>query len=301
MRRWLTRALTVPAAALALALLSGCAELSMLSADSAAGSSAAAAEAAVRAGLAAGVPLLRPVVLGTLPHDPGAWTEGLEEAGGLLYESTGLVGRSQLRELDPTTGRLLRSAPVPDGRYGEGVTVLGDRIWQLTYTDHVALPWDRRTLRPGPSVPYPGEGWGLCHTRDRTAAHPAGDVLVASDGTDRLRLLAEADLHPLGSLPVRIAGRPLPSLNELECLPGAGRGTGWANVFETDYLARIDLTSGAVTAVVDASSLVPPAVRDQSGSVLNGIAAVPGTDQFLLTGKFWPVLYRVRFVPQPPR
>jgi glutaminyl-peptide cyclotransferase len=261
-------------AVLASGLLTGCAAPSgPFSADPA---------ATIRAGLADGVPLLHPRVLAAVAHDTSAWTEGLELAGGRLYEGTGLLGQSQLRELDPGTGRVLRSAPVPAGRYGEGITVLGDRIWQLTYTEHVALPWDRRTLTAGAPVPYPYQGWGLCHTADQR--------LVASDGSDKLRVLAPADLRLLRTVGVRIAGRPLAALNELDCQPGVV----WANVYRTSYLVRIDLTSGAVTAVVDASALVPPSVRADPGTeVLNGIASIPGTDQFLLTGKYWPLLYRV--------
>ena len=277
MHPWLTRTLTV----LAIGALSGCAALSSHTADR-----------AVQAGLAAGVPLLHPMVLATVPHDTDAWTEGLELADGVLYEGTGRLGHSQLRELDPTTGRVLRSAPVPDGRYGEGITVLGDRIWQLTYTEQVAIPWARATLRPGPPLPYSGEGWGLCHI--------GGGVLVASDGTDRLRLLRGTDLHQVGSVSVRIAGRPLPALNELECLPGVGRGVVLANLFPTNYLAKIDLNTGTVTAIVDASALVPPSVRNDPDAALNGIAALPGTDELLLTGKLWPTLYRVRLTPSPP-
>jgi glutaminyl-peptide cyclotransferase len=239
--------------------------------------------AAITAGLADGVPRLRPEVLGTLPHDRTAWTEGLELDGGVLYETTGLVGHSQLRELDPDTGSLRRARPLPDDLYGEGLTVLGPRIWQLTWRDGVALEWG-----PGPAPvarrPWTGEGWGLCHTTD-------GRV-VASDGTDRLRLLSGADLTPLGALSVRIAGRELTGLNELECTPGAV----WANVYETDWLVRIDPASGAVTAAVDATGLLPAGQRAGT-DVLNGIAAIPGTDEFLLTGKFWPTLFRVRFVP----
>lgn len=245
---------------------------------------AAASTAAITAGLAAGVPLLRPVVLGTLPHDTNAWTEGLEIEGTTLYEGTGLAGHSELRELDLNTGKPLRVAPVPDGLYGEGITVLGDRIWELTWRDGAALGWDRTTLRPARRLPWTGEGWGLCHTAD-------GRV-IASDGTDRLRVLSGGDLAALGSLVVRVAGRPLPGLNELECTPGGV----WANVYPTNWLVRVDPASGAVTAVVDASGLPPADQRDDSdGAVLNGIAAIPGTDQFLLTGKFWPTLYRVRF------
>jgi glutamine cyclotransferase len=257
-------------------------------ADAAASAASSVASSAIRAGLAGGVALLRPTVLGTLAHDTDAWTEGLELDGGVLYEGTGLAGRSELRELDPSTGRPLRAAPLPSERYGEGITVFGDRIWQLTYTDHVALPWDRRTLRAGPAVPYPGQGWGLCHTGGDSGT----GALVASDGSDRLRILSGADLRPLGTVGVRIAGRPLPALNELECVPGAV----WANVYKTDYLARIDLASGAVTAIVDASALVPASVRAQADfDTLNGIASVPGGDQFLLTGKDWPTIFRVTF------
>jgi glutaminyl-peptide cyclotransferase len=224
-----------------------------------------------------------PVVLARLPHDPRSWTEGLELAGGVLYEGTGLVGRSELRELDPATGRLLRVAEVPGQRYGEGITVLGERIWQLTYTERVGLPWDRRTLSAGPPVPYPGEGWGLCHD--------AAGQLIASDGSARLRLLTR-DLRPAGSVEVRIAGRPLPALNELECVPGGV----WANVFHTDYLVHISLPSGAVTEVVDASGLTKQVrALDPRSDVLNGIAAIPATDEFVLTGKYWPLMFRVRF------
>ncbi|MDT7683282.1 MAG: glutaminyl-peptide cyclotransferase [Pseudonocardiales bacterium] len=238
---------------------------------------------AITEGLAAGVTRLHPEVLGTLPHDTAAWTEGLEIDGGVLYESTGLAGKSRLSELDPDTGRLERASPLPADLYGEGVTVLGDRIWQLTWQDGVALEWDRATLTPVRQVPWTGEGWGLCHTGD-------GRV-IASDGTDVLRVRSGTDLAPLGTLTVRVAGRPLPGLNELECTPGAV----WANVYRTDWLVRIDPVSGAVTAVVDAAGLLP---ADQRGGtdVLNGIAAIPGTDEFLLTGKLWPTLFRVRFV-----
>ena len=238
--------------------------------------------AAITAGVAAGVPRLHPEVLGTLPHDPTAWTEGLELDGGVLYESTGLVGRSQLRELDPDTGRLRGARPLPADLYGEGITVLGPRIWQLTYRDGVALGWDAGPA-PVRRLPWTGEGWGLCHTGD-------GRV-VASDGTDRLRLLSGTDLAPLGTLPVRIAGRPLTGLNELECTPDGV----WANVYETGWLVRIDPVSGAVISAVDATGLLPADQRAGT-DVLNGIASIPGTDEFLLTGKFWPTLFRVRFV-----
>lgn len=241
---------------------------------------------AIAAGVAAGVPVLRPVVLGTLPHDTSAWTEGLEIDGGSLFESTGLPGRSRLTELDSNTGRVLRSTPLPDRLYGEGITVLGTQIWQLTWQDGVALRWDRAGLTPVGRVPWAGEGWGLCHL----PAPPGPDRVIASDGSDRLRLLSGSDLTPLGTVAVRIAGRPVSALNELDCTDGAV----WANVYQTDWLVRIDPTSGAVTAVADATGLLPSDQRAGT-DVLNGIAHLPGTDEFLLTGKLWPRMFRVRF------
>jgi glutaminyl-peptide cyclotransferase len=257
----------------------------------ASGGSAEDPASVLRAGVAAGTPVLRPTVLGTLPHDTDAWTEGLEIDGGVLYEGTGLSGRSELRELDPATGRPLREVPLPDELYGEGVTALGSTVWQLTWEDGVALRWDVGPGRAGPPapprrLPWAGEGWGLCHTSDGR--------LVASDGSDRLRVLSGSDLTPVRTVPVRLAGRPLRALNELECTPSGV----WANVYQTDWLVRIDLVSGQVTAAVDAGGLLPADHRGglpQSADVLNGIAAVPGTDQFLLTGKYWPSLFRVRF------
>ncbi len=236
---------------------------------------------AITDAVAAGLPVLRPTVIATLEHDTSAWTEGLEIADGVLYEGTGLAGRSELRTLNPETGRLLRSTPLPDGLYGEGITVLGDRIWQLTYRDGVALGWSGGAVVS--RVSYRNEGWGLCHTGDGR--------LVASDGTDRLRLLSPRDLAEVGSVAVTVGGRPLSGMNELDC--GAD-GTVLANIYPSTWLARIRLSDGVVTAVVDASRLLPPDL--QAGTdVLNGIAAVPGTDEYLLTGKFWPTMYKVRF------
>lgn len=238
---------------------------------------------AITDAVAAGLPVLHPEVIATLEHDTSAWTEGMEIADGVLYEGTGLAGRSELRKLNPETGRLLHSTPLPDGLYGEGITVLGDRIWQLTYRDGVALGWSGDVVAS--RVSYRNEGWGLCHTDDGR--------LIASDGTDRLRLLSPRDLAEVGSVAVTIGGRPLSGMNELDC--GSGDSV-LANIYPSTWLARIRLPDGAVTAVVDASRLLPPELKSGT-DVLNGIAAVPGTDQFLLTGKFWPTMYRVRFTP----
>jgi len=230
----------------------------------------------------AGVPTLRPEVLGEQPHDRSAFTQGLELAGPALYEGTGLAGASQLRELDPVSGALRRAVALPDALFGEGVTVIGDRIWQLTWRDGVALEWDRTTLQLLRRVPVDGEGWGLCHD---------GTRLVRSDGTDRLHFHDPMTFAGLGSVTVTLGDGGPGQLNELECVDGQV----WANVWPTDRLVRIDPAQGRVTAVVDAAGLLPRG-RAEGAQVLNGIAAA-GPGEFLLTGKYWPTTFRVRFVP----
>lgn len=238
------------------------------------------------------VPVLRPQVLARIPHDTSAFTEGFEitprSAGGagvgpaaVLWESTGLAGKSQLRELDPATGAVRRAVPLPGQLFGEGLTVVGDRIWQLTYQDDVVLEWDRATLTLVQRRPLDDEGWGLCFD---------GTRLVRSNGTGELHFQDPTTFAPTGSVAVTLDGQPVDDLNELDC----SGGQVWANVWKTDRIVRID-PSGRVTAVVDASGLLSPAQRAGT-DVLNGIAAV-GTDEYLLTGKFWPTTFRVRFVP----
>jgi glutamine cyclotransferase len=255
------------------------------------------------------VPVLRPQVLAELPHDPTAFTQGFEIAGepgaGVLYEGTGLEGRSQLRELDPATGAVLRAVPLPGQLFGEGITVVGDRIWQLTWRDGVALEWDRATLTLRRQVPLSGEGWGLCldgggppdaygggapDAYGGGAPDGPGGRLVRSDGTDRLRFHDPDDFAERGSVAVTLAGAPVTALNELECVDGQV----WANVWRTDRIVRVDPADGRVTAVVDAAGLLD-AERRAEADVLNGVAAVPGTDEFLVTGKLWPATFRVRF------
>jgi glutaminyl-peptide cyclotransferase len=228
------------------------------------------------------VPVLRPEVLAEVPHDPSAFTQGLELHEGTLYEGTGLEGESELRVLDPATGEVLRAESLPGQLFGEGITVAGDRIWQLTWQDGVVLEWDRATLTLRQQLPLDGEGWGLCHD---------GTRLVRSDGTDRLRFHDPVTFAESGSVPVTIDGEPVTQLNELECVDGQV----WANVWPSDALVRIDPASGRVTAAVDATGLLDPEERANADAVLNGIAAL-GDDEYLLSGKLWPTSFRVRFV-----
>ncbi|MET7690718.1 glutaminyl-peptide cyclotransferase [Streptomyces sp. NPDC005483] len=231
---------------------------------------------------------LRVKVLEALAHDPKSFTQGLEMAGGTLYESTGLSGQSSVRS--GFLGKPPRvHTSLPDPLFGEGITLLGRTVWQLTWRDRIAIERDATTLRELRRVPYPDEGWGICFDRGRWQ-------LVTSDGSARLTFRDPRTLAKNGEVTVTEDGRPVTGVNELECADHAV----YANVLPTERIVRIDPITGAVTASIDASGLLH---ADQlvPGSTLNGIAAVPGTDQFLLTGKFWPKMFRVVLVPaQPP-
>lgn len=233
---------------------------------------------------------LRPEVLATIPHDPEAFTQGLELVDGVLYEGTGLEGESTIRTVDPDTGAVERTADLAPDLFGEGITVTGDTIWQLTWQDGVALRRDRATLAEVGRAEYDGEGWGLCHDTE------AGR-LIMSDGTDKLTFRDVRTFATTGEVRVRgTDGKPVTRLNELECVPGDGV---YANVWQTDEIVRIDPADGRVTATVDLAGLLPE--EDRAGTdVLNGIAHVPGTDEFLVTGKLWPSMFRVRFVTSSP-
>lgn len=228
---------------------------------------------------------LRAQVLQQIPHDPTAFTQGLELVDGILYEGTGLEGKSVMRTVDPATGSITKQAELPADSFGEGITVVGNSIWQLTFREGVAIQRDRDTLAERRRVSYTGEGWGLCHDA-------ANNRLVMSNGTDRLTFRDPQSFEQTGEAAIKSGDDPVSKINELECAHGAV----FANIFETDTIVRIDPASGQVTADVDLTGLLPAEQRARA-DVLNGIAAVPGTDEFLVTGKYWPTMYRVRFVP----
>ncbi|WP_033295370.1 glutaminyl-peptide cyclotransferase [Amycolatopsis jejuensis] len=216
-------------------------------------------------------------VIEELPHDASAFTEGLEYSGTTLYESRGLEGQSAI-----TAGPPERRVAVPAPLFAEGITVLGPKLWQLTWRDGVAIERDSTTLHELRRVRYDGEGWGLCH-------QPSGR-LVMSNGSSKLTFRNSQTFAETGSVDVGVD-----QLNELECVGD----TVYANVWQTGTILRIDANTGNVTARIDASRLRTPVRPGED--VLNGIAAIPGTDEFLLTGKLWPSSFRVKFVPENQR
>ncbi|MEU6645274.1 glutaminyl-peptide cyclotransferase [Saccharomonospora sp. NPDC046836] len=227
---------------------------------------------------------LRVEVLEVLPHDTSAFTQGLEFVGDTLYEGTGLVGRSSLRA-GPAGQEPTASVALPEPLFGEGITVVDSTIWQLTWQNGIAIERDRDTLAERRRVGYSGEGWGLCHQPER-------DRLVMSDGTARLTFRDPRTFAATGSVTVTDGGTSVDQLNELECV---GEDV-YANIWQTDEIVRINSASGAVTARIDASGLLEPG-EERGADVLNGIAVYPGTDQFLITGKLWPKMFRVNLVP----
>ena len=221
-------------------------------------------------------------VVRELPHDPSLFTQGLQVVDDQIYESTGQYGQSQVQRRPLAGGEPTVSVPMADDEFGEGLAVTDDTVWTLTWRKQIAHDRDPQTLEVRSEVPYEGEGWGLCHD---------GARLVMSDGSDTLTFRDPATFEPTGTIAVTAGGTPVQRLNELECVNGAVL----ANVWMTDEIVRIDPATGAVTAIYDASALQQPRPANPD-AVLNGIAALPGSENVLLTGKLWPTMYEVRLV-----
>jgi glutamine cyclotransferase len=231
------------------------------------------------------VPRKKVRVVDSFPHDPRAYTQGLLSFGDQLFESTGLRGRSSLREVDLATGRVLRQVELPDALFGEGLALVGPNLVQLTWTSGVARVYDRKTFRLLEEYRYSTQGWGLCFD---------GKRLVMSDGSSTLFFRDPRTFELQGQVNVRAAGEPRERLNELECVGNRV----YANVYGTDWILEIDPGSGAVTTAIDASGLLG-ADEKRGADVLNGIAYRMGSGTFLLTGKLWPRLFEVEFVEPP--
>jgi glutamine cyclotransferase len=200
---------------------------------------------------------------------------------GVLLESTGLYGHSQLRRVDPRTGHVLATVALASDRFGEGLARLGGRLFQLTWQHQTGYVYDAASLARTDSFSYTGEGWGL--TTD-------GLFLILSDGTATLRFLDPVTFRVVRTLLVQEGTSPLTRLNELEY----HRGELLANVYQSSWIVRIDPQSGRVRGWLDMADLVPPRLADHEQDVLNGIAYDSVSGDVLVTGKRWPVLYRIR-------
>jgi glutaminyl-peptide cyclotransferase len=221
-------------------------------------------------------------VLGSIPHAKSAFTEGLTFWNGRLFESTGMYGESTLREVDLGTGKTLHEVKLAAKYFGEGMTVLKGKLYQLTWREQVCFVYDPATLKKIGEIAYDGEGWGL--TED-------GSSLIMSDGSEWIRYRDPETLQVKRAVQVTLQGKPVSNINELEFIDGKI----WANVWGSDFILGIDPADGHVTDVLDASGLLPANQRSADGNdVLNGIAYNPKTHNVYITGKRWPLLFGIR-------
>ncbi|HAJ36821.1 MAG TPA: glutamine cyclotransferase [Chloroflexi bacterium] len=227
-------------------------------------------------------------VVNTYPHDPNAFTQGLVYLDGIFYEGTGLYGRSSLRKVALDTGQVLQQHDLDETFFGEGIAVLGDEIYQLTWQNGVGFVYDRESFTEKRRFTYATEGWGLTHD---------GENLIMSDGTPIIYFRDPATLEEVRRITVTVSGEPVMRLNELEYIDGKIL----ANVWQTDYMLRIDPATGVVDGVYDFTGLLaqaPPSTSTTAPDVLNGVAYDRENDRFFVTGKLWPALFEVELHPR---
>ncbi len=241
------------------------------------------AEMTPTATLPPAAPVYSYTVVNTYPHDPAAFTQGLVYADGLLYEGTGRRGQSTLRRVELETGTVLEQVALEPEYFGEGIALFGDTIFQLTWQANVGFRYARESFTRLGEFTYPTEGWGLTHD---------GERLIMSDGTVTLSFRDPATFAEIRRVEVTDATGPVTRLNELEYI----QGEVYANVWQTDRVARIDPATGRVTAWIDLSGLLSPEERRQPVDVLNGIAYDAATDRLFVTGKLWPKLFEIDLV-----
>jgi glutamine cyclotransferase len=233
------------------------------------------------------IPVYSYRIVNTFPHDQDAFTQGLVFDHGVLYEGTGLRGRSELRRVAIPSGKVLKRIKLPGRFFGEGITIYKEKVIQLTWKSHIGFVYDKGTLKRLHNFHFPTEGWGITHD---------GTRLIMSDGTSKLRILNVNSFNVTGVIEVRENGVPLAELNELEYV----NGEVWANVWTTDRIARISPTTGQVIGWIDLSGLLKSVGPTRSVDVLNGIAYDKENDRLYVTGKLWPKLFEIELVPLNP-
>jgi glutaminyl-peptide cyclotransferase len=215
------------------------------------------------------------------PHDIKAFTQGLVIEQGKLLESTGQNGTSWIAEVDIVTGKQEKKVELGNQYFGEGITVLNNKIYQLTYKSNIGFIYDKKYQKIG-EFNYNREGWGITHN---------GENLIASDGTDQLYFLDTVTLDVTKTLKVTNEGKPIKNLNELEYIDGFV----YANLWQTNFIAKINLTDGKVVGTLDLSQVAEVVYPgNPNADVLNGIAYEPKSKLILITGKLWPALVAIR-------
>jgi glutamine cyclotransferase len=222
-------------------------------------------------------------VVNTYPHDRSAFTQGLVFEDGVLYEGTGLNGRSTLRRVELETGEVLQIRELPAQFFGEGVTVYGNDIIQLTWRSHVGFVYDRDSFELLQEFNYSTQGWGITHD---------GERLIMSDGTATLYFLDPETFEEIGRVGVYDNDGSVNRLNELEYV----QGEIYANVWQTNCIARIDPQTGQVVGWIELKGLLTPEDRGEPVDVLNGIAYDAENARLFVTGKLWPKLFEIELV-----
>jgi len=222
-------------------------------------------------------------IVNRYPHDPNGFTQGLVFVDGFLFEGTGLRGRSSLRKVDLATGTILQFRNLPAHFFGEGVTVYHNKVIQLTWRANLGFVYDKDTFQLLETFHYPTEGWGLTHD---------GKHLIMSDGTSILYFLHPETYKEMGRIEVRDLKGSVSHLNELEYI----KGEIYANVWETDRIARISPQTGEVLGWIDLEGLLRPEDRNRRIDVLNGIAYDAKNNRLFVTGKLWPKLFEIDLV-----
>lgn len=222
-------------------------------------------------------------VVKSFDHQQSAYTQGLQFVDGVMWEGTGEYGSSRLQYTDMATGRVTVVATLPDNYFGEGITLLGDRIYQLTWQNGIMYIYDRKTLKKVDTKRYKGEGWGL--TTD-------GQWLYMSDGTPDIRVLDPVTLEVKRRISVVCNGASLPYLNELEWIDGKI----WANVYTLNQIVIINPENGIVEKVVNLEGLLPESEYTPTTDVLNGIAYDKESGRIFVTGKNWSKLFEIRLL-----
>lgn len=239
-----------------------------------------AASATPDTGSAVRTPTYGYTVVNSYPHDPAAFTQGLQWFNGHLFESTGQVGSSDIREVELTTGRVLRSRPLAAPHFGEGMVIIGSTLYEITWQTNTAFTYDWKTFTPAKTFRYDGEGWGL--TTDGTS-------IIMSNGTASLTWRDPVTFAAQKTITVTDHGTPVSQLNELEWVEGEV----WANVWQSDQIVRINPATGAVTGWINLSGILPAIDRTGKEDVLNGIAYDAATKRLFVTGKLWPKVFEI--------
>jgi glutamine cyclotransferase len=222
-------------------------------------------------------------IVNTYPHDRKSFTQGLIYDGGFLYEGTGQYGESYLKQVDLKTGTIIKQQKIEDQLFGEGITILGEKIFQLTWTSKVGFVYDKNSFKQLNKIYYQTEGWGLAAYKDE---------LVMSDGTNSIYFIEPELFTVVSSIEVYDDKKMVGSLNELEII----NGEIWANIYQTNLIARIDPNTGKVIAYIDLEGILPQADMEATTDVLNGIAWDPAQNRIFVTGKLWPKLFEISLI-----